>query len=120
AASSTCGLPATAAIGYTFTAAAASGNATPSTAPPAAATSVTYTRPASASPVVTLASTSVTDRSSLTGDSSTPARRATRCVAAPHGTSGAQTTTSRSPARSARPDTSAGLPAGTAIRSVLD
>src|SRR4051794_36653520 len=76
--------------------------------------------PASASPAVTLPSTSVTDDSSLTGVSVTPDDFSTLVVAAPHGTCGAQTTvrTDRD-ARSANPFTCAGLPGGTAIARTL-
>ena len=103
-----------------FTASLDSGNVMPWTSAPAASTSVTYTSPASASPDVTFASTSVTDCSSLTGWMSTPVASSTLTVAAPQGTSGAQTTTLMpSFARSANEATPAGLSGGTAISRVL-
>src|SRR6478672_8878966 len=82
------------AIGYTFTTAAASGKSTWVTLSPAFFASVTYTSPASACPLVTFPSTSVTEFSSLTGVKETPVLDSTFAAAAPHGTCGAQTTTS--------------------------
>ena len=66
-------------------------------------------------------STSVTEFSSLTGFSVTPVAVSTFCVAEPHGTCGAQTTTlTPASARSAKEVISAGLSGGTAISRVLD
>ena len=76
-----------------MTAPADSGKSTAVTAEPAAIASVTYTRPASACPLVTLVSTSLTCDSSLAATIRTPAADSTFLVAAPHGTCGAQTTT---------------------------
>src|ERR1700712_3250131 len=76
--------------------------------------------PASASPELTLPSTSVTDDSWLTGFSVTPAVFSTAAVAAPHGTCGAQITVlMEGEARSAKLVTCAGLPGGTAIARTL-
>src|SRR4051794_36465071 len=67
---------------------------------------------------MTLPRTSVTDCSSLTGCSVTPARPATVTAAAPQGTSGAQSTRlSPLRPRSAKVLTCAGLSGGTAISS---
>ena len=67
-----------------------------------------------------MASTSVTDCSSLTGSMSTPVASSTFTAAAPQGTSGAHTTTlTPSLARSANDATPAGLSGGTAISRVL-
>ena len=104
-----------------FTTSSDSSNRTPVTVSPAAVTSVTYTSPASASPEVTLANTSLTDCSSLTGSMSTPVFFSISAVALPQGTSAAQTTTFVPPlARSWKPEILAGLPGGVAISSVLE
>ena len=88
---------------------------------PAVFTSVTYTRPASASPLVTLFNTSVTEASSLTGLSVMPVAVSTFWVAEPQGTAGAQTTTfTPGLARSAKAAILAGLSGGTAICSVFE
>ncbi len=72
-ASSLCSEPSRTAAGYEATAFCASGTATVVTLPPAAAASVTYTRPASASPSSTLLSTARTFGSWETGFTFTPA-----------------------------------------------
>ncbi|MCY1232958.1 hypothetical protein D9M72_454760 [compost metagenome] len=103
-----------------LTALPASANGIPFALVPAALTSVTYTRPASASPDVTLPRTSVTDDSSLTGAIVTPAAFSTASAAAPHGTWPAQTTTlTPGLARSAKEAIDAGLDGGTAICRTL-
>src|SRR5690348_17434486 len=88
----------------------------PDTSGPAAWTSVTYTRPASASPLLTLPSVDLTSASSLTGLNVTPIAFSIFSAAAPHGTWGAQTTTLRSGlARSANDAMPLGLPGAVAI-----
>src|SRR6478752_4982300 len=76
--------------------------------------------PASASPELTLPSTSVTDDSWLTGVRVTPVDFSTVAVAAPQGTCGAQITVlTDGDSRSAKLFTCAGLPGGTAIARTL-
>ena len=81
------------AIGYSVTSFWLAGMVTPAALPSLALTSVTYTMPASASPSVTLVTTPPTLVSWLTGLTVTPAFLKMAVATAPHGTSGAQTTT---------------------------
>ena len=92
----------------------------PSTASPAAWTSVWYTMPASSSPASTLVSSDRTSGSLVSTAGVTPALCSTSRPNRPHGTSSAHRPMSRSAsAKSSRPSTSPGLPAGTAICRVL-
>src|SRR5690606_2842601 len=98
----------------------ASGSPAASTASPATATSVRYTRAASTSPTVTFVRAARTSCSSVTGVSVTPAASSAVRPAAPHGTCSAHSATLRSgSARSARPAIPCGLPAATAMTSSL-
>src|SRR5215469_15530053 len=81
------------AIGYSVVSFWLAGITTPVALPSLALTSVTYTMPASASPSVTLVTTPPTLVSSLTGLTVTSAFLKIAVATAPHGTSGAQTTT---------------------------
>src|SRR5215467_14730821 len=87
------GAPLTSTIGYSVTSFWSAGMGTPVALVSLALTSVTYTMPASASPKVTLVTTPPTLVSSLTGLTVTPAFLKMAWARAPHGTSGAQTTT---------------------------
>src|SRR5256885_15298141 len=89
---------------------------TPATRAPAAFTSVTYTMPASASPLDTLVTTALTLSSRDTGSTLTPAAFRAWAAYAPHGTCSAhRTTLTPGRPRSAIDESLAGLPAGTAI-----
>src|SRR5580693_2197064 len=108
-------------MGYTLAAPADSANLTVVTLVPALRASVTYTSPASASPLVTLVSTSETAGSSLTGVRCTPVLSSMRWVAAPQG-AGSPHTTTLSPGlpRSAKEWICLGSPGGVTITNVSD
>src|SRR6478609_472840 len=107
-------------IGYLAMTLMSSGIGTPSAWSPAARTSVWYTMPASASPVVTLVTMPLTFCSSDTGVTATPAASSTCWVYLPIGTSGAAVTNvTPDLARSATDVMPFGLPLATMISSLF-